>query len=58
MTLYRYEVRWFNHAEDYGFLGRDGGAEAFAPPEPKNRNVGEKQESDTTQRDKWPKGQA
>lgn len=29
MSQYQGEVKWFNNAKGYGFLGREGGADVF-----------------------------
>ncbi|RXH56412.1 cold shock domain-containing protein [Granulicella sibirica] len=29
MSMYKGEVKWFNNAKGYGFLGREGGADVF-----------------------------
>ena len=29
MAQYRGEVKWFNNAKGFGFLGREGGADVF-----------------------------
>lgn len=60
MAQYKGEIKWFNNAKGYGFVGHDNGPDVFIPYSSiqadgyKSLNAGDKVEFDIIQGEKGP----